>query len=92
MGQIAELLYDDTMITDTQAAAAARLIHEHWQSGHRLAALPDALIHAPWEAPPILRPRIYPAPIIDLATGRNRALEAYAALPKTGGETQPPAP
>jgi len=57
-----------------------------------LAALPDALIHAPWEAPPILRPRTYPAPIIDLATGRNRALEAYAALPKTGGETQPPAP
>ncbi len=31
------------MITDTQAAAAARLIHEHWQSGHRLAALPGAL-------------------------------------------------
>ena len=53
-----------------------------------LAALPDSLIHAPWEAPPILRPRTYPSPVIDLAAGRARALEAYAALPKTGAETR----
>ncbi len=43
-----------------------------------LAALPDARIHAPWEAP--RPPACYPAPIVDLAAGRARALAAFAAL------------
>jgi deoxyribodipyrimidine photo-lyase len=49
-----------------------------------LARLPDAHIHAPWEAPPALLAASgvglgtnYPHPIIDLAAGRNRALAAF---------------
>jgi deoxyribodipyrimidine photo-lyase len=42
-----------------------------------LAGLPDALVHSPWEGTP---PRDYPAPIVDLAEGRARALAAFAAL------------
>jgi deoxyribodipyrimidine photo-lyase len=45
-----------------------------------LAGLPDSLVHTPWEAPPMLRPRGYPAPIVDLAEGRARALAAFAAI------------
>ena len=52
-----------------------------------LAALPDSVLHAPWEAPSLVAQAagpqlgaIYPAPVIDLATGRDRALQAFAAL------------
>jgi len=50
-----------------------------------LAALPDKWIHRPWAAPaPLLRKagvalgETYPKPIVDLAEGRARALEAFA--------------
>jgi len=52
-----------------------------------LAELPPAWIHRPWAAPPQVLAdagvRIgdtYPAPIIDHAHGRARALAAFAAL------------
>jgi deoxyribodipyrimidine photo-lyase len=52
-----------------------------------LAALPDRFIHKPYEAPEILLRgaritlgREYPAPVIDLAAGRARALAAFAAI------------
>ncbi|MBA4013923.1 MAG: deoxyribodipyrimidine photolyase [Phenylobacterium sp.] len=47
-----------------------------------LAALPDRLLHAPWTARPIELADAgvdYPAPIVDHARARERALEAYAA-------------
>ncbi len=40
-----------------------------------LAGLPDADIHQPWRT--ARPPATYPAPIVDHATARNRALEAY---------------
>ncbi len=43
-----------------------------------LKTLPDRYIHSPWEAP--RPPADYPAPIVDLATGRMRALSAFKAL------------
>jgi deoxyribodipyrimidine photo-lyase len=43
-----------------------------------LKALPDRYIHSPWEAPQ--PPPNYPAPIVDLADGRSRALNAFKAL------------
>jgi deoxyribodipyrimidine photo-lyase len=43
-----------------------------------LAALPDKFIHKPWAAPQ--PPANYPAPIVDLAAGRARALAAFQAL------------
>jgi deoxyribodipyrimidine photo-lyase len=52
-----------------------------------LAGLPDKFIHCPWEAPDeVLREagielgKTYPAPIVDLAESRQRALDAYASL------------
>ncbi len=52
-----------------------------------LAALPDALIHAPWTAPDealveagVILGRTYPRPIVDHAEARSRALAAYAAV------------
>jgi deoxyribodipyrimidine photo-lyase len=52
-----------------------------------LAALPDRWIHRPHEAPEmVLRDagitpgQAYPAPLVDLAAGRARALAAFAAL------------
>lgn len=40
--------------------------------------LPDEFIHAPWEAPPMLRAQInYPQPVVDLIQSRDRALDAY---------------
>jgi len=49
-----------------------------------IAALPDRYLHAPWTAPPLVLAaagitlgRTYPHPIIDLAEGRQRALEVY---------------
>jgi deoxyribodipyrimidine photo-lyase len=43
-----------------------------------LAALPDKFIHKPWAAPH--PPANYPAPIVDLAAGRARALAGFQAL------------
>jgi deoxyribodipyrimidine photo-lyase len=44
-------------------------------------------IHAPWEAPAdalakagVILGKTYPNPVVDLAAGRTRALEAYAAI------------
>lgn len=52
-----------------------------------LAALPDAHLHAPWEAPAgvlaaagIRLGADYPAPVIDHRAARQRALDAYASL------------
>lgn len=52
-----------------------------------LAKLPDKFIHTPWEAPAsVLREsgvslgETYPAPIVDHAAARARALDAYAAI------------
>ena len=52
-----------------------------------IARLNTSHIHAPWEAPPdILRQagivlgQSYPHPVVDLAFGRRRALDAFAAL------------
>lgn len=51
-----------------------------------LARLPDRFLHSPWTAPEdVLRAagvvpgKTYPAPIVDLAAGRERALAAYRA-------------
>ncbi len=59
-----------------------------------LAALPDKNLHAPWTAPAatlrgagVTLGRTYPHPIIDLAEGRQRALDAY----RTTVRTEPPA-
>ncbi len=43
-----------------------------------LKAVPDKFIHKPWTAPQ--PPAGYPAPIVDLAQGRERALAAFQAL------------
>jgi deoxyribodipyrimidine photo-lyase len=45
-----------------------------------LASMPDKFIHRPWEATE--PPAHYPAPIVDLAAGRDRALAAFRALPR----------
>ena len=52
-----------------------------------LAKLPDKFVHAPWEAPEetlraagIELGATYPAPIVDLAESRQRALDAYGSL------------
>jgi deoxyribodipyrimidine photo-lyase len=52
-----------------------------------VAKLPDRYLHAPWEAPDVVREqaglrlgRGYPAPIVDLAQGRARALAAFRAV------------
>lgn len=46
-----------------------------------IADVPDRFLHRPWDAPPLLRPpaKVYPAPVIDHAEGRQRALDAFAA-------------
>lgn len=56
---------------DPEGAYVRRFVPE-------LAALPDKYIHRPWEAP--APPSGYPAPIVDLAQGRARALKAFKAL------------
>ena len=55
-----------------------------------LARLPDKWVHRPWEAPPeeLARAGVrlgegYPRPVVDHALGRQRALDAFAALPKS---------
>jgi deoxyribodipyrimidine photo-lyase len=45
-----------------------------------LAEVPDKFIHRPWDAP--RAPANYPAPIVALAAGRDRALAAFRALPR----------
>jgi deoxyribodipyrimidine photo-lyase len=63
-----------------------------------LAALPDAWIHRPWQAPPavlaaagVTLGTTYPAPIVDFPASRTAALAAYASLrqespaPSAGG-------
>jgi deoxyribodipyrimidine photo-lyase len=40
--------------------------------------VPEKFIHRPWDAP--IPPDNYPAPIVDLAAGRERALAAFKAL------------
>ena len=54
-----------------------------------LARLPDRYVHAPWTAPAAVLEgagvrlgRDYPAPIVDLAHGRQRALDAYRGTVK----------
>jgi len=42
-----------------------------------VAALPDKLVHQPWEAGGVAN---YPEPIVDLKLSRERALEAFKAL------------
>ena len=42
-----------------------------------LAGVPGRYVHAPWESPEAVAG--YPAPIVDLAEGRARALEAFRA-------------
>ncbi len=56
-----------------------------------LSALPSRYIHAPWEAPDnvlaaagVTIGENYPAPIVDLKTTRQRALDAYAAMKASG--------
>lgn len=46
-----------------------------------LSRMPDTFIHQPWNAPN--PPRNYPAPIIDLAFGRIRALDALKTITKS---------
>ena len=55
-----------------------------------VALLPDAWIHRPWEAPPLVLaaaklslPRDYPLPIVDHGRARDRALEAFAEVKAT---------
>ena len=52
-----------------------------------LAALPDRWVHEPWAAPPLVLAQAgvrigvsTPAPIVDLAAGRARALDAFGAV------------
>jgi deoxyribodipyrimidine photo-lyase len=52
-----------------------------------LAALPAELVHEPWTMPPDVQAAVgcrigvdYPAPIVDHAAARRRALEAYRAI------------
>ncbi len=54
-----------------------------------LARLPAQVIHAPWDAPALVLRASgvslggnYPAPIVDLAAGRQRALDALASISK----------
>ena len=67
---------------DTDGAYVRRFVPE-------LGKLPDAVLHAPWEADAdtlaragVLLGRTYPRPLVDLATGRDRALAAYANVKK----------
>jgi deoxyribodipyrimidine photo-lyase len=64
---------------DTDGAYVRRFVPE-------IAALPDKSLHAPWLAPPLTLQaagvtlgRTYPAPIVDLAAGRERALATWKA-------------
>jgi deoxyribodipyrimidine photo-lyase len=61
-----------------------------------LAPVPDAYVHAPWTMPPLLAAdcgiRIgvdYPAPIVDHAFARERALAVFARALKRAAEDSP---
>ncbi len=43
-----------------------------------LATAPNVLLHEPWQDPGLLRRSGYPAPMVDLASSRQQALDAYA--------------
>jgi len=65
---------------DPEGAYVRRFVPE-------LAKLPAACIHTPWETDPAILAHAgvklggnYPRPVIDLATGRERALAAYQTL------------
>jgi deoxyribodipyrimidine photo-lyase len=49
-----------------------------------LASLPAKTIHRPWTADPALPPEVYPAPIVDHAAARQRALQAFRVVKGTG--------
>jgi len=49
-----------------------------------LAALPATTIHRPWAADPAIPREIYPAPIVDHAAARQRALQAFQDTKGTG--------
>ena len=58
-----------------------------------IAAVPDRFLHAPWLAPDdvlakasLRLGRDYPRPIVDLATGRQRALDTYKRTVRTGAQ------
>jgi len=60
-----------------------------------LAKVPDKFIHAPWTLPPLEQQaadcvigRDYPAPVVDHAVAREKALELYAVV--KGGKVSPP--
>jgi deoxyribodipyrimidine photo-lyase len=55
-----------------------------------LRRLPDRFLHAPWEAPEdvlaasgVRLGQDYPFPIVDLAAGRQQALDAFTALSRS---------
>ncbi len=73
---------------DTDGAYVRRFVPE-------LARLPDRWLHAPWSAPAevltaagVRIGATYPAPIVDLALGRTRALEAYRRTVREPGEVE----
>ncbi len=54
-----------------------------------IAKLPNRYLHAPWSAPPLVLAqagvslgKTYPAPLVDLAMGRERALDVYKRTAK----------
>jgi len=47
-----------------------------------LASLPAPLLHEPWRDPAALARCGYPAPMVDVKTSRQEALEAFKALPR----------
>jgi deoxyribodipyrimidine photo-lyase len=56
-----------------------------------LAELPNRYLHAPWSAPPMVLAqagvtlgKTYPEPIVDLAEGRQRALDVFTRTAKQG--------
>lgn len=48
-----------------------------------LASLPAETIHQPWTADTALPPEIYPAPIVEHAAARERAMQAFRALKRS---------
>ncbi|HRE09128.1 MAG TPA: FAD-binding domain-containing protein, partial [Opitutaceae bacterium] len=59
-----------------------------------LARLPDDVLHQPWQAAPSVLARAgvtlgetYPRPIVDHATARAEALEAFKSLRRGAGES-----